>query len=69
MHSMNGSAWGLQDVADRTSMEIKCLEADNEEKDNTIPWYVKLLKLFVKGTIPNLAYFYSVTPSTFSLVI
>ena len=35
-------------------MEIKCVEADNEEKDDTIPRYVKLLKLFIKVAIPKL---------------
>lgn len=45
---------GLQEEVDRRSMEIKYLEADNEEKDDTITRYVKLLKIFIKIKIPKL---------------
>lgn len=58
LESANGLAHELTDEVNRRSMEVRYLEADMEEKDDTITRCVKLFRQFFGSRLPRLQFFY-----------
>ena len=58
LESANGRVNELSEEVSRRSMEVRYLEADMEEKDDTITRCVKLFRQFFGSRLPRLQFFY-----------